>query len=68
MREELGVPVLGRGVLSPQTLGRPILCIFHPQNKLSPHQSPTFGPIIYKFIVMGPERKPRPYSMNLSIF
>ena len=43
------------------TLGCPILCIFHPQNKPSPLQSPTFGPILYKFIVMGSVRKPRPY-------
>ena len=62
MQEELGVPVLGRGVLSPWDLGRPILCIFHPQNKLSPHQSPTFRPILYKFIVIGPVRKPSPYN------
>ena len=44
-----------------ETLGHPILCIFHPQNKPMPHQSLTFGPILYKFIVMGPVRKPRPY-------
>ena len=42
------------------TQGRPILCsqllfdhhLF--QNKPLPHQSPTFGPTLYKFIVMGP--------------
>ena len=44
------------------TLSRPVLCIFHPQNKPSPYQSPTFGPILYRFIVMGPVRKPRPYK------
>ena len=44
-----------------ETLGHPILCIFHPQNKPMPYQSLTFGPILYKFIVMGPVRKPRPY-------
>ena len=35
---------------------------FHPQNKLLPYQSPTFGPILYKFIIMGPVWKPRPYN------
>ena len=40
------------------TLGRPILCVFHPQNKPSPYQRPTFGPTLYKFIVMGSVRKP----------
>ena len=35
------------------TLGHQILCVFHPQNKPSPHQNPTFGPTLYKFIVMG---------------
>ena len=44
------------------TLGRSVLCIFHPQNKSSPHQSPIFGPIFYKYIVMGLVRKPRPYN------
>ena len=65
MREELGVPVLGRGVLSPWDIGPLILCIFHPQNESSPHQSPTFGPILYTFIVMGPIQKPRPYTYNI---
>ena len=46
------------GSLLPGTLGRPILCVFHPQNKSSPYHSPTFGPILYKFIVMGSVRKP----------
>ena len=50
------------GSFLPGTLGRPILCIFHPQNKLSPHQNPSFGPILYKFIVMGPVRKSRPHN------
>ena len=54
----------GEGTLLPGTLGRLILCIFHPQNKLSPHQSPTFGPTLYKFIVMGLVRKPQPYNNN----
>ena len=44
------------------TLGRPVLSIFHLRNKPSPHQSPTFGPILYTFIVMSPVRKPRPYN------
>ena len=53
-----GFPSSSEGSLLPGTLGRPILCVFHPQNKLSPYQSPTFGPTIYKFIVMGLIRKP----------
>ena len=53
-----GFPSLSEGSLLPGTLGCLILCVFHPQNEPSPHQSPTFGPIIYKFIVMGPVRKP----------
>ena len=36
-----------------RTLGRQVLCIFHPQNKSSPYHSPTFASILYKFIVMG---------------
>ena len=48
----------------PRTLGRSILCIFHPQNKPLPHQSLTFGPILYKFIVMGPVRKPGSYNWH----
>ena len=46
-------PSSGEGSFLPGTLGRPILCAFHPQNKSSPHQSPIFGPTLYKFIVMG---------------
>ena len=46
------------GSLLPRTLGRAILCVFHPQNKPLPYQSPTFGPTLYKFIVMGSVRKP----------
>ena len=46
------------GSLLPRTLGRPILCVFHSQNKSSPYQSLTFGPILYKFIVTGLVRKP----------
>ena len=56
-----GFPSSSEGSLLPRTLGHPILCVFHPQNELLPHQSPTFGPTLYKFIVMGPVRKPRPY-------
>ena len=52
----------GEGSLFPGTLGRPILCIFHHQNKPSLHQSPTFGSILYKFIIMGLVRKLRPYN------
>ena len=56
-------PSSGEGSFLPGTLGHPILCIFHPQNKPSPHQSPTFGLILYKFIVMGSIRKSRPYNL-----
>ena len=49
-----GFPSSGEGSLFPGTLGRSILRVFYPQNKPSPHQSPTFGPTLYKFIVMGP--------------
>ena len=48
-----GFPSPSEGSLLPGTLGRPILCVFHPQNKPLPYQSPTFGPTLYKFIVMG---------------
>ena len=58
-------PSSSEGSLLPGTLGRPILCAFRPQNKPSPHQSPTFGPALYKFIVMGSVRKPWPYSFQL---
>ena len=54
-------PSSGEGTLLPGTLGHPILCVFHPQNKPSSHQSPTFGPTLHKFIVRGPVRKPQPY-------
>ena len=53
-----GFPSSSEGSLLPRTLGHPILCVFHPQNKLSPYQSLTFGPILYKFIVTGLVRKP----------
>ena len=46
-------PSSSEGSLLPGTLGRLILCVFHPQNKPLPYQSPTFGPTLYKFIVMG---------------
>ena len=55
-------PSSGEGSFLPGTLGRLILCICHLQNKPSPHQNPTFGHILYKFIVMSPIRKPRPYT------
>ena len=48
-----GFPSSSEESLLPGMLGHPILCVFHPQNKPSPHQSPTFGPTLYKFIVMG---------------
>ena len=53
---------LGDGSFLPKTWGRPILCIFHPQNKPSSHQSLTFGPVLYEFILMGPVQKLRPYN------
>ena len=76
--ERKEAPVWSRGVdafpsssersLFPGTLGRPILCAFHLQNKPSPHQSPTFGPTLYKFIVMGSVWKPWPYNFLFFIF
>ena len=48
-----GFPSSSEGFLLPRMLGRPILCVFHSQNKPSPYQSPTFGPTLYKFIIMG---------------
>ena len=51
-----GFPSSSEGSLLPGTLGRPILCVFHSQNKLSPCQNPTFGSTLYKFIVMGSVR------------
>ena len=57
-----GFPCSSYGSLLLGTLGRPILCVFHSQNKPSPYQSQTFGSTIYKFIVMGSVRKPRPYN------
>ena len=59
-----GFPSLGEGTLLPGTLGHSILCVFHPQNKSSPNQSPTFRPTLYKFIIMGTVRKPRPYNWH----
>ena len=40
-------PSSSEGSLLPRTLGCPILCVFHPQNKPSPYQNPTFGPTLY---------------------
>ena len=60
-----GFPSSSEGSLLPGTLCRLILCVFHPQNKSLPHQSPTFGPTLYKFIVMGSVRKLRPYTNKL---
>ena len=56
----MGIHILGRGALPPGALGHLILCIKllldHPQLQQKPlsHQSSTFEPILYKFIVMGP--------------
>ena len=62
--KDLGTPA--HLILSPRPTPMrkkcPILCFFHPQNKSSPHQNPTFGLTLYKFIVMGPVRKPQPYN------
>ena len=63
-----GFPPSSEGSLLPGTLGRLILCVFYPQNKLSPHQSPTFEPTLYKFIVMGSVRKSRPYNIYKKTF
>ena len=52
-----GFPSSSEGSFLPRTLGRPILCVIHPQNKSSPYQSPTFGPTLYKFIVIDSVRK-----------
>ena len=52
-----GFPSPSEGSLLPGTLGRLILCVFHPQYKPSPYHSLTFGPTLYKFIVMGSVRK-----------
>ena len=54
-------PSSGKWSLLLGTLGRSIQCVFHPQNKSSLHQSPTFRPILYKFIVIGSVRKAWPY-------
>ena len=59
-----GFPSSSKGSLLPRMLGRPILCVFHPQNEPSPYQSPTFRPTLYKFIVMGPVRKTQPYNLS----
>ena len=54
------IHILERGILSPEVLGHLIMCsqlLFdHPHfpHKPSPHQSPTFRPTFYKFIVIGP--------------
>ena len=60
-----GFPSSSEGSLLPRTLGCPILCVFHPQNEPSPYHSPTFRPILYKFIVMDSIRKPWPYTILL---
>ena len=53
-----GFPSSSERSLLPGTLGHLILYVFHPQNKPSSYQSPTFGLTLYKFIVMGSVRKP----------
>ena len=59
-REELGTFILGWGVLSPWDKGPSDSVFLAPiwssrllPNKPSPHQSPTFGHTLCKFIVMG---------------
>ena len=59
-REELGTHILGREVLSPWDVGPSDPMFLAPirisrlfPNQPSPYQSPTFGPTLYKFIVMG---------------
>ena len=58
--EELGTHILGQGVLSSWDVGSSDSVFLAPiwsscllPNQLSPHPSPTFGPTLYKFIVMG---------------
>ena len=60
-REELGIHILGRGVLSAWDVGPSDIVFLAPIRlscllpyQLSPYQSPTFGPTLYKFIVKGP--------------
>ena len=64
-REVGAFPSSSEGSPLPRALGRPILCAFHSQNKPSPHQSPTFGPTLYKSIVMDSIRKLWPYTILL---
>ena len=58
--DEMGIHILGRGVLSPGRwavwfciLSSYLIILIFPHKPL-PHQNPTFGPTLYKFIVMGP--------------
>ena len=60
MWEELGIHILGREVLSVWDVGPSDIVFLAPIRlscllpyRLSPHQSPTFGPTLYKFIVKG---------------
>ena len=60
-RKELGIHILGWGVLSPWDVGpfdTVFLALIRSSRLLlyqpSPHQSPTFGPTLYKFIIKGP--------------
>ena len=62
MREELGIPVLGREALSPWDVGPSGSVYFSPPKQVVASSEPNFGPILYKFIVMGPVQKPRPYN------
>ena len=57
-----GLPSSSEGSFFPGTLGHPILCVFHPQNKPLPYHSPTFRPTIYKFIELGLVQKLQPYN------
>ena len=59
-REELGTHILGQEVLSPWDVGLSDPVFLAPigssrllPNQPSPHQSPTFGSTLYKFIVTG---------------
>ena len=80
-REELGIHILGRGVLSAWDVGLSDTVFLAPIRLsrllpywLSPHQSPTFGPTLYKFIVKCPlglnsiRRWARPEERDPTIF
>ena len=48
------IPVLERGVPSPWDVGPPDSVCFLPPKQAVALSKPTFGSILYKFIVLGP--------------